>query len=151
MNDSTGKTRNEFKGAIASQKIEVNKIKIEVKSLENKIKLNLIGNKRIEMKNLDNNELKEQIEYNTNNLKQTNKTADEIIERNKLMNTELKRQGNVLLNVHLKMGEAEENLTLIQQLRQVMQNQDLFYRLKLYAMAILLFFANILVIYIKFR
>ncbi len=103
------------------------------------------------MKNLDNNELKEQIEYNTNNLKQTNKTADEIIERNKLMNTELKRQGNVLLNVHLKMGEAEENLTLIQQIRQIMQNQDLFYRLKLYAMAVLLFFANILVIFVKFR
>ena len=103
------------------------------------------------MKTMDNNELKEQIEYNTDTLKDTNKTANEIIDRNKMMNTELKRQGNVLLNVHLKMGETEENLTIIQQLRQVMQNRDLFYRLKLYAMAILLFFANILVLYIKFR
>ena len=100
---------------------------------------------------MDNNELKEQIEYNTNTLKETNKTANEIIDRNNMMNTELKRQGNVLLNVHLKMGETEENLSIIQQLRQVMQNQDLFYRLKLYGMAILLFIANILVLYIKFK
>ena len=119
--------------------------------LENKIKLNIIGNKKIEMSLMDNNELKEQMDYNTNTLKETNKTANEIIERNKMMNAELKRQGNVLLNVHLKVGETEENLSTIEQLRQVMQNRDLFYRLKLYAMAILLFFANILVLYIKFR
>ena len=100
---------------------------------------------------MDNNELKEQMDYNTNTLKETNKTANEVIERNKMMNAELKRQGNVLLNVHLKVGETEENLSTIEQLRQVMQNRDLFYRLKLYAMAILLFFANILVLYIKFR
>ena len=103
------------------------------------------------MRLMDNNELKEQMDYNTNTLKETNKTANEIIERNKMMNAELKRQGNVLLNVHLKVGETEENLSTIEQLRQVMQNRDLFYRLKLYAMAILLFFANIIVLYIKFR
>ena len=113
--------------------------------------MNIIGNKKIEMSLMDNNELKEQMEYNTNTLKETNKTANEIIERNKMMNAELKRQGNVLLNVHLKVGETEENLSTIEQLRQVMQNRDLFYRLKLYAMAILLFFANILVLYIKFK
>ena len=100
---------------------------------------------------MNNNEIKEQIDYNINTIKEANKTANEIIDRNNMMNTELKRQGNVLLNVHLKMGEAEENLSTIQQLRQVMQNRDLFYRLKLYAMAILLFFANILVLYIKFK
>ena len=119
--------------------------------LENKIRLNVYGNKKIEMSSMDNNELKEQIDYNTNTLKETNKTANEIVDRNNMMNNELKRQGNVLLNVHLKMGETEENLNVIQQLRQVMQNRDLFYRLKLYTMAILLFFANILVLYIKFK
>ena len=100
---------------------------------------------------MDNNELKDQIEYNTNTLKDTNKTANEIVDRTNMMNAELKRQGNVLLNVHLKVGETDENLSVIKQIRQVMQNRDLFYRLKLYAMAILLFFANILVLYIKFR
>ena len=100
---------------------------------------------------MDNNELKEQMDYNTNTLKDTNKTANEIVDRTNMMNAELKRQGNVLLNVHLKVGETEENLSTIEQLRQVMQNRDLFYRLKLYAMAILLFFANILVLYIKFK
>ena len=119
--------------------------------LENKINLNIIGNKKIEMRLMDNSELKEQMDYNTNTLKETNKTANEIIERNKMMNAELKRQGNVLLNVHLKVGETDENLSVIKQIRQVMQNRDLFYRLKLYAMAILLFFANILVLYIKFK
>ena len=100
---------------------------------------------------MDNNELKDQIEYNTNTLKETNKTANEIVDRTNMMNAELKRQGNVLLNVHLKVGETDENLSVIKQIRQVMQNRDLFYRLKLYAMAILLFFANILVLYIKFK
>ena len=100
---------------------------------------------------MDNNELKGQIEYNTNTLKETNKTANEIVDRTNMMNDELKRQGNVLLNVHLKVGETDENLSVIKQIRQVMQNRDLFYRLKLYAMAILLFFANILVLYIKFK
>ena len=38
------------------------------------------------MKNLDNNELKDQMDYNTNTLKETNKTANEIIDRNKMMN-----------------------------------------------------------------
>ena len=100
---------------------------------------------------MNNNELKDQIEYNTNTLKDTNKTANEIVDRTNMMNAELKRQGNVLLNVHLKVGETDENLSVIKQLRQVMQNKDLLYRLKLYAMAILLFFANILVLYIKFK
>ena len=100
---------------------------------------------------MNNNELKDQIEYNTNTLKETNKTANEIVDRTNMMNAELKRQGNVLLNVHLKVGETDENLSVIKQIRQVMQNRDLFYRLKLYAMAILLFFANILVLYIKFK
>ena len=113
--------------------------------------MNLYGNKKIEMSLMDNNELKDQIEYNTNTLKDTNKTANEIVDRTNMMNAELKRQGNVLLNVHLKVGETDENLSVIKQIRQVMQNRDLFYRLKLYAMAILLFFANILVLYIKFK
>ena len=113
--------------------------------------MNLYGNKKIEMSLMDNNELKDQIEYNTNTLKDTNKTANEIVDRTNMMNAELKRQGNVLLNVHLKVGETDENLSVIKQIRHVMQNRDLFYRLKLYAMAILLFFANILVLYIKFK
>ena len=113
--------------------------------------MNLYGNKKIEMSLMDNNELKGQIEYNTNTLKETNKTANEIVDRTNMMNAELKRQGNVLLNVHLKVGETDENLSVIKQIRQVMQNRDLFYRLKLYAMAILLFFANILVLYIKLK
>ena len=113
--------------------------------------MNLYGNKKIEMSLMNNNELKDQIEYNTNTLKDTNKTANEIVDRTNMMNAELKRQGNVLLNVHLKVGETDENLSVIKQIRQIMQNRDLFYRLKLYAMAILLFFANILVLYIKFK
>ena len=76
------------------------------------------------MKLMNNNEIKEQIDYNINTIKEANKTANEIIDRNNMMNTELKRQGNVLLNVYIKMGEAEENLSTIQQLRQVIQNSD---------------------------
>ena len=99
----------------------------------------------------DNNLLKDKIENNTNKIFHTTKTANEIIDRNQMVTTELKRQGDALLDIHLKMGETEENLSLVQQLRQVMQNNDLFYRLKLYAMAILLFIANIIILFIKFR
>ena len=139
---------------ISSHKIEFNKTKEEIKTLENKIKLQLIGNVPnyiYKEEERDNNLLKDKIENNTNNIVQTSKTANEIIDRDKMMTTELKRQGNVLLDIHLKIGETEENLSIVQQLRQVMQNNDLFYRLKLYAMAILLFIANIIILFVKFR
>ena len=99
----------------------------------------------------DNNLLRDKIVNNTNNIIESSRTANEIIERDKMTTEELKRQGNVLLDVHLKMGETEENLSLIKQLRQVMQNNDLFYTLKLYVMAILLFIANIIILFVKFR
>ena len=139
---------------INSHKIEFNKTKEEIKNIENKIKLQLIGNDSkyiYKEEERDNNKLKDKIESNTNKIMETTKTADEIIDRDKMITTELKRQGNVLLDIHLKMGETEENLSLVQQLRQVMQNNDLFYRLKLYAMAILLFIANIIILFVKFR
>ena len=139
---------------INSHKIEFNKTKEEIKNIENKIKLQLIGNDSkyiYKEEEKDNNLLKEKIENNTNRIAQTNKTANEIIDRDKMITTELKRQGNALLDIHLKMGETEENLSVVQQLRQVMQNNDLFYRLKLYAMAILLFIANIIILFVKFR
>ena len=99
----------------------------------------------------DNNLLRDKIVNNTNNIIESSRTANEIIERDKMTTEELKRQGNVLLDVHLKMGETEENLSLIKQLRQVMQNNDLFYTLKLYVMAILLLIANIIILFVKFR
>ena len=139
---------------INSHKIEFNKTKEEIKNIENKIKLQLIGNDSkyiYKEEERDNNKLKDKIESNTNKIMETTKTAGEIIDRDKMITTELKRQGNVLLDIHLKMGETEENLSLVQQLRQVMQNNDLFYRLKLYAMAILLFIANIIILFVKFR
>ena len=139
---------------INSHKLEFNKIKEEIKTLENKIKLQLIGNNakyEYREEQIDNNALKDKIENNTNKIVETTKAANEIIDRDKMVTTELKRQGNVLLDIHLKMGEAEENLSIVQQLRQVMQNNDLFYRLKLYGMAILLFVANIIILFVKFR
>ena len=138
---------------INSHKIEFNKTKEEIKTLENKIKLNLIGNDSkyiYKEEERNNNILKDKIESNTNKIVETTKTANEIIDRDKMITSELKRQGNQLLDIHLKMGETEENLSIVQQLRQVMQNNDLFYRLKLYAMAVLLFIANIIIIFVKF-
>ena len=139
---------------INSHKIEFNKTKEEIKTLENKIKLNLIGNDSkyiYKEEERNNNILKDKIESNTNKIVETTKTANEIIDRDKMITSELKRQGNQLLDIHLKMGETEENLSIVQQLRQVMQNNDLFYRLKLYAMAVLLFITNIIILFVKFR
>ena len=152
MNYCTGSTRNEFKGIINSNKTEVNKLKNEIKTLEDKITLGINENNIKTVYNeKDNNLLRDKIVNNTNNIIESSRTANEIIERDKLTTEELKRQGNVLLDVHLKMGETEENLSLIKQLRQVMQNNDLFYTLKLYVMAILLFLANIIILFVKFR
>ena len=139
---------------INSLKIEFNKTKEEVKTLDNKIKLNLIGNSSkyiYKEEERDNNLLRDKIESNTNKIIESTKTANEIVDRDKIITSELKKQGNQLLDIHLKMGETEENLSLVQQLRQVMQNNDLFYRLKLYGMAILLFIANIIILFVKFR
>ena len=78
---------------INSQKIEFNKTKEEVKTLDNKIKLNLIGNNSkyiYKEQERDNNLLRDKIESNTNKIIDTTKTANEIIDRDKIITSELK-------------------------------------------------------------
>lgn len=91
------------------------------------------------------------IDKNTNNLMYSKTITQETVNRDKLTAQELEKQGNQLMDIHHTIGTAEENLTLVQQITDVMKYNDLFYRLKLYVVVILLGLANIIVLFLKFR
>ena len=75
----------------------------------------------------------------------------ETVNRDKLTAQELEKQGNQLMGIHNTIGVAESKLTVVQQITDIMKYNDLFYRFKLYIVVVLLFFANIIVLYLKFR
>ena len=75
----------------------------------------------------------------------------ETVNRDKLTGQELEKQGNQLMGIHNTIGVAESKLTVVQQITDIMKYNDLFYRFKLYIVVVLLFFANIIVLYLKFR
>ena len=55
------------------------------------------------------------------------------------------------MNVRSKIDVVESNLTLIQQINDIMNYTDLFYRFKLILIAIGLFFAIVFVLYMKVK
>lgn len=89
------------------------------------------------------------IDNNTKNLRGANRTANEIVDRDKMTLVELKHQGDRLVNVSEQLHEVESELSLIQQITDVMGHNDLYYRLKLYAIVILLGFAIIIILSLK--
>ena len=97
------------------------------------------------------NQLISQIDNNTNNLMLSKAMTIETVNRDKLTAQELEKQGNQLMGIHNTIGVAESKLTVVQQITDIMKYNDLFYRFKLYIVVVLLFFANIIVLYLKFR
>ena len=97
------------------------------------------------------NQLISKIDNNTNNLMLSKAMTIETVNRDKLTAQELEKQGNQLMGIHNTIGVAESKLTVVQQITDIMKYNDLFYRLKLYIVVVLLFFANIIVLYLKFR
>lgn len=95
--------------------------------------------------------LVDKMSSNNNKLVDTNYVANEIIDRDKLTAFELRRQGEQLINVNNTLENAEGQLTLIQQIQGVMKQNHLFYKLKLYGIILLLFIANLIVLYLKFH
>ena len=152
MDYCTGNIRQQFKGKIESNRIEYKKLIKEIDKLDLQIKSSLFpSNNNKPLGDQKYNILNEKLIGNTNNLIASSKTANEIEERDKLTVEELKRQGNVLLNVRNKIDIVESNLTLIQQINDIMNYSDLFYRFKLVLIAIGLFFAIVFVLYMKIK
>ena len=152
MDYSSGSIRQQFKGKIESNRIEYKKLIKEIDKLDLQIKSSLFpSNNNKPLGDQKYNILNEKLIGNTNNLIASSKTANEIEERDKLTAEELKRQGNVLMNVRSKIDVVESNLTLIQQINDIMNYSDLFYRFKLVLIAIGLFFAIVFVLYMKVK
>ena len=152
MDYSSGNIRQQYKGKIESNRIEYKKLIKEIDKLDLQIKSSLFpSNNNKPLGDQKYNILNEKLIGNTNNLIASSKTANEIEERDKLTAEELKRQGNVLMNVRSKIDVVESNLTLIQQINDIMNYSDLFYRFKLVLIAIGLFFAIVFVLYMKIK
>ena len=97
------------------------------------------------------NQLISKIDNNTKNVMLSKAMTIETVNRDKLTAQELEKQGNQLMGIHNTIGVAESKLTVVQQITDIMKYNDLFYRFKLYIVVVLLFFANIIVLYLKFR
>ena len=61
----------------------------------------------------------------------------------------LNDQGERLAGINTKLVEIEQNLSLNEQIVGVMANRELFYKLKLGLIVMLLFIADLIVLYIK--
>lgn len=140
MECSSGKVRLQFKSAIESSRIEYNKL---IKEID---KLNTYQQHTFTQRNAV-----DTIQSNTNKLIDSNTISQEIVNRDKLTAQELQRQGQQLTNIHSSLAVVESDLTLVQQITDVMKRKDLFYKLKLYLLIFVLFLANVLVLIIKFR
>ena len=151
LENSKGNTRLEFNGIIENNKMEYKKILKQIEKIQNELN-NQILTPQLQFDIKDKrNYIANKMINNNQNLKYSSNTANEIIDRDQLTAQELKRQKEVLINTHNKIGEVEENLTLIQQIHDIMKNNNLFYRFKLYIIIILLFIANIIILFIKIR
>ena len=130
LENSKGNIRLEFNGIIENNKMEYKKILKQIEKIQNELN-NQILTPQLQFDIKDKrNYIANKMINNNQNLKYSSNTANEIIDRDKLTAIELKRQKEVLINTHNKIGEVEENLTLIQQIHDIMKNNNLFYRFK---------------------
>ena len=141
MECSSGKVRLQFTSAIESSRIEYKKILKEIDKLDTSLK----------QTNITQGYITSKIESNTNKLIDSKTISEEILSRDKLTAQELERQGQQLLNIHSSLAVVDSNLTIVQQITAVMKRRDLFYKLKLYLIIIVLFLANLLILIIKMR
>lgn len=94
--------------------------------------------------------LSNRLDKQNNNLNKANLTGSNIIETQTRTAKELERQRGVLTNANDMITEVEKELSLHDQLVNVMNNRELFNKLKLVIVIALLFIADILILYIKF-
>jgi hypothetical protein len=78
------------------------------------------------------------------------RTGKEITTTQNLTFIELQNQKQKLMNANKMVGEVEQTLSLHDQLVGVINNRELFNKLKLVAIVAMLFIADCLVVYVKF-
>jgi hypothetical protein len=78
------------------------------------------------------------------------RTGKEITTTQNLTFIELQNQKQKLMNANKMVGEVEQTLSLHDQLVGVINNRELFNKLKLVAIIVMLFIADCLIVYVKF-
>ena len=147
------KLRSEYKSQFENLKNENNKLQSDVEKIETKIKKEFLTlNQPYPISKDESEKLKflaKKIDDQNQDLTQTNKTQNNIIDiqQNTIMN--LNDQGERLVGINTKLGEIENNLSLNDQIVGVMANRELFYKFKLFIIVALLFIADIIILYIK--
>lgn len=147
--------RGEYKTQVDNIKNDHKRLAFDIEKLENKIKqdfLTVNPKKELPLSKDEKERLKtlaKKIDDQNIDLGSANKTQNNIIslQQNTILN--LNEQGERLVGINNKLGEIEQNLTLTQQIVGVMSNRELFYRLKLAIIVLLLFLADIIVLYLK--
>jgi hypothetical protein len=151
---SSIKIRNEYKGAIDSNKSEFIKSLREIEKLDQQIKKEKLIDKTtdpdFENESLKYQYLNKRLQSQNTNLTHASTTANDITTSQTRTLEELYRQKKKLISTNETVTEIEKTLSLHDQIFQVMNNRELFNKFKLVLIAALLFLANFIVIYIKF-
>jgi Skp family chaperone for outer membrane proteins len=146
----TPRLRQEYKGTIDSVISEYNKMLRDVDKEEQSIRKEILlisGSDQEKQHKYD--QWNKKLDHGTKSLEESTRTGNEITTRTDQTLTELVNQRRRLENTNIKLGEAEQTLSLHDQIFDVMKNRELYNRLKLVIIVVLLGLANIIVLYIK--
>jgi hypothetical protein len=123
----------------------------EIDKIHNQLKKEKLIDYQVEHENEGDkyNYLSNKLNKQNNNLAKAQKMGVEITNTQDKTLEELVRQKNKLKGANDMMGEVEQKLSLHDQILGVMSNRELFNKLKLCLIAVLLLFADLLVLYIK--
>jgi len=126
----------------------------EIEKIETQLKKERLIDKSTEDHEDSGNEkynyLNSKINKQNNQLNNALRTGKEITTNQNLTILELQNQKQKLINANKMMGEVEQTLSLHDQLVGVINNRELFNKLKLVAIIAMLFIADCLIIYVKF-
>jgi len=149
------KFRKEYIGAIKNNKFEYEKMLKEIEKLELDLKKEKLIDKSTQPYDEDENEklgkFSKRIDKQNNQLTKAARIGKEITTNQDMTLVELKRQRDKLEKTNNIVNDVENTLSLHDQLVGVMNNRELFNKLKLVGIVVLLFIADILGIYIKLR
>lgn len=146
--------RKEYIGSIRSTKSDFDNITKEIDKIHNQLKKERLLDSS---QDIEHDQDSDKYHYLNNKLSKQNNNLNKVTQMGKEINStqdktleELLRQKQKLRSADEMLTEVEQTLSLHDQIIQVMGNRELFQKLLLVFIIILLFVANILVIYIKF-
>jgi hypothetical protein len=144
------KMRNEYKGTIDTNKSELIKIKSDINKLEYRLKKeNLLIDSKDEDEKFEKNRKLKKIDNQNDELDTVYKMQKDIYSTNEKTILTLKKGEETILRTIGKTEEVEQALSLHDQIFQVMNNRELFNKLKLVMIVALLAIADLIILYIK--